>query len=449
MSDLSARMLAVTGTSPALVAAPRDTRGATMLGVWAIAGAALLFLIWAWAAPLSGAVIAVGSFVSGNQNRIVQHLEGGVVSEILVREGDVVEEGDLLMRLDETAALASLRRHELAYALARANATRLRAVTAGEQSLTFAQELLEQAATDKSIADILEAQRAEFSARNGRVENDVAMVVQRGNAISEEISGLEAKRLSVETQLELIGEERAAMESLYADGFTTMSRVLALRRAEAQLEGDLGQAQADMARASERLIENQREAARLEAQVREITAQDLGSAEATVAEAKAQEATARDVLERLELRAPVRGVVITLSENTTGGVVGSGENVLELLPLDDELVVEARIAPNDIDQVIVGGDARVRLSALNQRTTPAIDGEVIYVSADTVDGENGGARHYVARIRLHNNDEGNLGDVQLSPGMPAEVFISTGARSFGEYLLKPILDSFSRAFREG
>jgi HlyD family secretion protein len=449
MSDLRARMLTIAGTQLEPHVASRDMRGSAWLGIGAIAGAFALFALWALAAPLSGAVIAMGSFVSGTQNRIVQHLEGGIVAEILVREGDVVEAGQLLVRLDETAARAMLHRHELRHALALAEIARLRAEQAGAHSVSFPPELFAMAEADTSVAEIIDAQRDEFEARNGRVENEIEMVAQRGSAIAEEISGLEAKRGSVDTQLDLIGQELAAMESLYEDGFTTLSRVLALRRAEAQLTGELGQVQADIARARERMTEIDRQMAHLEAEAREATAQELGAAEAALADAQGQAETARDVLDRLELRSPVRGIVVTLSENTTGGVVGSGENILEIVPLDDELVVEARVAPGDIDQVRIGGEARVRLSAFNQRTTPAIDGEVIYVSADTVgEGEPGGA-HYVARIRLHMAAASGVNELVPSAGMPAEVFISTGARTFAEYLMRPVLDSFSRAFREG
>ena len=228
----------------------------------------------------------------------------------------------------------------------------------------------------------------------------------------------------------------------------TLTRILALKRAYAQLKGELGQVKAQVGRALEKVAEHDREIARLKSAHAEAALEELRKAEADIADVEEQVTATRDVLDRLEVRAPVKGVVVSLTQNTNGGVLASGADIVELLPIDEDLIVEARVQPQDIDSIAVGHRARIRLTALNQRVTPTLDGEVVHVSADVRENEYDGSSHYVARIKLPETEAARLQTLAPVPGMPVEVFIDTGARTFADYILRPVLDSFTRAFRE-
>ena len=436
------------GAPSALPKPPRETRKASLLGIGAIAAALVFVGLWALVAPLSGAVIALGKFVASGQNKIVQHLEGGIIKDILVREGDVVEAGTVLVRLDETATRAMLRRLELKHYGSLAMRARLQAEQHGAPEVTFSAQLSDHL-QDVSIRKIVETQTSEFAARSNKRESEIAVIERRRDGRKEEMAGLKAQYAAVATQLKLIARELEATEKLYKQGYTTLTRLLALQRSHAQLKGDRGHLKAQIGRAREQVAEQEREIAHLRSKHAEAALEELRRVDAEIGDVEEQLKTTRDVLTRLEIRAPVKGVVVSLSQNTNGGVLASGQDIVELLPVDAELIVEAQVSPQDIDSIAVGHTARVRLSALNQRVTPNLDGEVVHVSADVRLNQATGASYYLARIRLPDDEAARLQAATPVSGMPVEVFIDTGSRSFADYILRPVMDSFSRAFREG
>lgn len=419
----------------------------------ALIGLALLFAafagfgVWAGTAPISGAVVASGSFIATGQNKIVQHLEGGIVREILVKEGDAVAPGDVLVRLDDTAALAQLRRLVLKRTRLLAMHARLDAERRSLAEIAFP-ETLEREAGDPEVRAIIDGQRIAFAARRDELASETAVLKQRIAAVREEIGGLEAQRTASVAQLDLINREIVGQERLYGKGLAKLTALLALKRAKAKLEGARGEFSARIGRAKERITETRSQIIHLRSKRIETAVEELRQVEAERDDVEERLKAARDVLTRIEIRAPVKGIVVKLLHHTPGGVVSAGQEILELLPVEDELLVEALVRPMDIDLVQAGSTAQLRLTALNQRITPMVPGRVSYVSADTIEGKQQGETFYVSRIRIDEAEARKVEGFKAAPGMPVEVYIETGARTFLQYLMQPISDSFSRAFRE-
>ena len=256
------------------------------------------------------------------------------------------------------------------------------------------------------------------------------------------------KRIPPKSKLSCSAKKIKASKTLLDKGLMKLSRYLALQRAHAELEGNVGKFEADIGRAKERITESESQIVHIKSTHREESITRFGEAQATLSDVEERLKAARDVLTRIEIKAPVRGIIVKLHHNTTGGVVGAGEKLLELLPADERLLVEAKVPLADKDAVHVGLKAQLRLVALDQRTTPTVYGEVIYISADSIEGTQPGELYYLARIALDEPSLAKTKTIEIAPGMPVEVFIQTGERTFFEYILRPIIDSFNRAFRE-
>lgn len=433
--------------APEVIQAPRDTNGPARLGLIGISIAVAGLLVWSMLAPLNSAIVASGSFIASSRNKIVQHFEGGIITAILVREGDVVEAGQPMLRLDKTAAEAMVARLNLKHITNRAMAARLLAESGEKKAVVFPASLSTKA-TGLGLSTVLSSQRIEFKNRRQKFTSEIGIYVQRREAIAQEIAGLKSQRRALGSQLKFIKRELRGIQKLYKRGYTTLPRLLALKRTKAQIQGNLGEFGAKIARAKVRMIEATSQITHIKSKVMAQTLEELRKIEVEHGDIKARLSASSDVLNRLEVRAPVRGVVVKLVQNTPGGVIASGQEILELLPVDDELVIEVKVKPQDIDIVKKGQLARVRLSALDQRTTPMIEGRVAYVSAGLLKSAGQQDAHYVARIRLDKNQTAKLQALTPSSGMPVEVFINTGGQTFMSYLMSPLLKSFSRAFRE-
>lgn len=418
-----------------------------LLGLVVFVVGVMGFAYWASTAELSSAAVARGSFIATGSNKTIQHLEGGIIKEIRAAEGELVEKGAPLVILDDTSARAELKRLELKRATERAIAVRLDAERQGKEEFTFDAELSEQGA-EAEIAAILDAQQEVFAARLDEHRSEIKVIQDRIDAIRQEIRGLDAQKTSVATQIDLLTEEIEANKKLLEKGLTKRSRFLALKRAHAELTGKKGKLEADIGRAKERITESESQVVHLKSVRRQESMTKFRETKSTLGDIEERIKSARDVLTRVEIKAPVRGIIVKMHQNTTGGVVASGEDILELLPADERLIVEAQMRPDDIDQVRVGLEAQMRLIALNQRTTPTVSGKVVYVSADAIEGKQPGEIYYLARIQLQEEALARVKDLDISPGMPVEVFVQTGQRTFFEYLMKPITDSFARAFKE-
>ena len=422
---------------------------------WVLFGFFGLFLllggfgVWATQTQIAGAIIASGRIEVDQNRQIVQHPAGGVVSEIAVKEGDSVEAGALLLRLDTKQMQTSLTIVESQLFEMMARRGRLEAERDGRDTLTFEPELLEVAAERPEVADLVQGQQNLFVARRDNVARTTEQLAKRSAQIGNQIEGIEAQEKSLGRQLELIEKELANQQSLLERGLAQASGVLALQRQAASLDGQLGELAANKAQSQQRITEIEIEVLRLESQRREdaITRlRDLRSRELELIEQR--QALMTDI-ERMEIRAPVSGIVYNMRIQTLRSVVRPADPVLFLIPQDRPLVIAARVDPIHIDQIVTGQTVNLRFSALDQRTTPELIGQVALVSADAFEDESLGASYYRAEIVLNPGELGKLAEGQvLIPGMPVEAFIRTADRSPLTYLVKPMADYFNRAFRE-
>jgi HlyD family secretion protein len=434
---------------------PADSRGPVRIG------AAILLLclggfgVWASAAPLEGAVVVSGSFVATGQNKQVQHLEGGIVREVLVREGQLVDAGQPLLKLDPTAAEARLRR--LVLRQHRLMILKARLETEAKGAEHFELPINARSSEESSeLAAIYARQLIELDARRAKIADEEAVLRREIAGLQESISGYRAQAKATEERIALFAQELKDKSALLQRELVRRSEILALRRAEAGLAGELASLQARAADARERVSRAEQQISHLRSAALQKSLEELRATETELDDVNEQLRAARDVMDRIEIRAPVAGIVVRLLHNTKGGVVAAGAVVLELLPVDDELIIEARLNPNEVVHVKEGLDAMVRLSALNQRLTPMIEGTVVYLSADTVSqrelsaGKDPPRRDtFVVRVQLDERSaRGKIENFRPTPGMPADVFIKTDERTFLEYILKPLSDTFVRAFRE-
>ena len=405
------------------------------------------FGYWAATAPLSGAAIASAVVIAAGQNVHVQHLEGGIVESIKVEEGDRVEAGDPMLTLDPTVAKAQLNRFSKQLVTLRAKAARLEAEREGAEQVRIERHQ-SAAIAGFDPYNVLEDQRKEFHARLARHNTELEILDQRVRALSQALAGLEAQKKAGERQLAVVEEEAQRKKELLVKGLTNRSEYTALLRSQAELIGQIGVVQSQIASSSVQAVEAREQIERLKTSRVEDAVTELNSVRASIADVEEQLIAADSVAERTVVRAPAAGIVVRAVHNSAGGIIRAGELIFELLPTTDEFVVEARLSPRDIDVVRIGQHANLRFSALNLRRTPEVAGTVIYISADRRLDEATNEAFYTARLKITDDLPPEIGKDQIYPGMPVEAFIPTGERTFLEYLLKPIQDSFSRAFRE-
>ncbi|MBO6783234.1 MAG: HlyD family type I secretion periplasmic adaptor subunit [Alphaproteobacteria bacterium] len=406
-----------------------------------------LFGAWALFAPIDSAAIASGSVSVENNRRIVQHLEGGIVEEILVRNGDVVTQGQVLLRLAGTQPLAQLElvRGQRIAALARA--ARLRAERDGRDTVTFPKELTARG-DDPRVQETMLGQIGIFDARRAAIEGQRQILKQRVAQFEEEIVGLQAQIRSADEQLVLIRDELSGLQTLFDKGLVPKSRLLALQRREAEIEGERGQNRAAIARARQNIAEAEIRILEVRTeQVNEVVA-ELREVETQLLDLQERLRAAEDVQQRTDVISPSDGVVVDMQVHTPGAVIQPGQRVLDVVPGDAKLVIEARVLPTDVDVVRAGLGAQVRLVAFNQRITPTVEGTVSWISADRLTDEATGEAYYQAQVELNDPNDPKLQGLQLLPGMPAEVLIRTGERTLVQYLVSPVQQSFTRSLRE-
>jgi HlyD family type I secretion membrane fusion protein len=441
-------------------------RGVPLSAKWPIfAGLAILvvwlgcFGVWAGVAPLNSAVVAPGTFVATGQNKLVQHFEGGIIREIAVKDGDVVEANQVLVRMDDTAADTKLRRLVIKKYRQLAMKARLEAEMSSSDTIETPAAFSE-TARDPEIKAIFERQRAELRARRASLATEESVLRKQIAGLEESIRGYQAQVQSTKDRIALFVEELKDKDSLLGQQLIRKSDVLALRRSEASLGGELGEYLGRIADSKERIAQANERIAQLHSTALRDAIKELRETETDLDDVEEQIRAAQDVVDRVDVRSPVRGIVVKRNFHTPGGVVSPGAVILELLPIGEERIIEAHVNPKDISHVSVGQQALVRLSALNQRITPMVGASVIYVSADalaeqvqvkteTRPDSDTRREFYVVRVRLDQDDIlRRMPEFIPTPGMPADVYIKTGERTFFEYIMKPVFDSFSRAFRE-
>lgn len=405
--------------------------------------------LWAALVPLASGSIASGKVILDSNRKQIQHLEGGIIKEILVREGQDVKAGDVLVRLDNTTAQARSDLIRGQYLTARATEARLVAERDSKTIITFPMELTSLENTDTQVREILDTQRRLFTTRREALTGRVDVFNQKMAQSSQEIRGYREQASAASTQINLLGEEITVVQGLLAKGNALRPRLLALQRQQADLIGERGQAQALVSRANQTINEAKISILNARTEYMNQAIAELKEVQTQLSDLSEQGKSASDIARRIEVTAPVDGTVTGLAISTVGGVVQPGETLMTLVPLGEKLIVEARINPTDIDVVRTGLKAQVRLTAYHMRTIPPVEGEVVNVSADRFDNEQTGQAYYVARIEIPPEELEKVGsDITLTPGMPAEVLVVTGSRTMISYLVRPIRESFGHAFHE-
>jgi len=404
------------------------------------------FGAWSSLAPLESATIAPGLVVVDSNRKAVQHLEGGVVSRLLAREGETVGAGQLLVLLDQTQARSTVDRLRAQLLASLALQARLRTERDQQATIAFPPELTA-AVGDPTVADLIRAERHVFETRREQIDGQIRILRQRNAQVDEEIRGLVDEIRAEDLQLKLIREEMADVEALVAKGLERKPRLLALQRQAASIEGLRAQNVARIARNRQTIGENDMRVLDLQAQYLAESVQKLRDEEARIVETRERLRAAEDVLQRTEIRAPVAGRVQSLKVFTVGGVVPPRETIMEVVPADERLIVEARMSTADIDKMQAGLPVQLRFTAFNQRSTPSLEGRVLSVSADRMNEPQSGVAFYLLRITVEQGAS-SPGSLNLYPGMPVEVTVKTGSQTVLAYLTKPLRDSMHRALRE-
>ncbi|WP_109465527.1 HlyD family type I secretion periplasmic adaptor subunit [Albibacillus kandeliae] len=408
------------------------------------------FGTWAAMTTIAGAVIAPGRLEVERNRQVVQHPDGGVVEEILVEEGDSVEEGEILIRLDPTQLKSELIIVEGQLFELMARNGRLQAEQNGEDNITFDPELLKIAADRPEVAELVEGQQNLFQARRESIEREREQLEKRQSQITNQIEGIEAQQTSLNRQLELIEVELTNQQSLLDRGLAQAGTVLNLQRTTADLEGSLGELAAGKAEAEGRITEIDIQIMNLETTEREEAITRLRDLQYRELELAEQRRSLQERLARLDIKAPVSGIVYGLQVHTPRSVIRAADPVLYLVPQDRPLIIAARIEPIHIDKVTVGQEVMLHFSAFDQRKMPEIFGTVTKLSADAFEDTNSRVSFYRAEIALNEGEQAKLpeGSV-LIPGMPVESFIRTNDRTPLAYLIEPFVAFFAKAFREG
>ncbi|KAB7610159.1 HlyD family type I secretion periplasmic adaptor subunit [Amylibacter sp. SFDW26] len=428
---------------------PRSVRKHVIFGTLLLILSFGGFGYWATSAPLAAAVIAQGSFIATGRNKIIQHLEGGIIQSISVSEGDLVQKGQTLMQLDETAALATerelfLRQVRLQVAEARIHAEYQRAET-----LVFPDHMMT-LRSDYEIATMMDGQMVAFNVAMQGLNNDIALLNRNIDALAIRSTGYVSQLKSANEQKKILTEELIDKEQLFESGLVRKVELNAVKRAIAEADGQIGRLEAEISEIEEVSRRYHTQIEQTLGKHRNAALDELQAIQAELESIREQFRTAENVLSRVEITAPVSGTVVRLYYHTAGGVIESGKAIAEILPSDQPLIIETQIPRTEIDSVQNGYQATVRLTALNQRITPVLFGEVYYVSADTISEKTSGetTEVYVARVSIPAEELLRVPGFSPTPGMPAEIMIQTAERTFIQYLTKPITDSMTRAFRE-
>lgn len=419
-----------------------------LIGVAAILLFAGLFGIWGSVAPLASAAIAPGVIKAEGSRRTVQHLEGGIVREILARDGDRVVAGQVLARLDDVSSLAQHAALKSQRVAVMAQQARLAAEFSGAPEIVWPDEIRRER-QEQRVADAIAVQTALFISRRTALESQVGVLAERIEQLNATMASARAQIRSLDEQIVLLKSEITVVADMVRLGHERKSRLLGLQRQEAALVGNRGDLESQIQRSGASIAENRAQMKSLRDQRANEVANELTEVRQKLVEAQEKEKQAADVTVRRDILAPVGGSVMNSRIFTVGGVVKPGDPVLDIVPGEERLVAEVQIAPGDIDVVHAGLLAEVRLPAFKQRLAPFLEGKVVFVSADAVVDDRNQRSFYRAHIVLDAAQLARLGaGVQLTPGMPVEALILVGERTFLEYLVQPLRDSFARAFRE-
>ncbi len=423
------------------------------VGRYIVLGIAVVVLMlggmfyWAYQTNISGAVVTQGTLVVESSVKKVQHPTGGIVKEIYVKNGQRVQANELLIRLDDTLTRANLQVVSKQLDELEMREARLAAERDGADEIEVPESLLSRL-SDTNVARIVEGEQTLFTSRRESLKKQVEQLRERIAQLQKESSGIEAQTQAKTTEMDLIAEELVGLKTLELKKLITTNRMVSMRREAARLQGERGQLVASAAKAKGMIAEVELKILGMEQQYKTDVIDELRQVQSKQSELVERRVAAEDQLKRIEVRAPRPGFVHQLAVHTVGGVVNASEPIMLIVPRDDRLVVEARVAPQDIDQLHIDQPAMVRFAAFNARTTPELFGSVSRISADLSQDEVTGERYFLTRITLTDEEIARLGDKKLVPGMPADVQIRTSDRTALSFLVKPLQDQISKAFRE-
>jgi HlyD family secretion protein len=402
---------------------------------------------WAATTEFAGAVIAPGQVVVNSNVKKVQHPTGGIVGELRVRDGDKVKVGDVVVLLDDVQTRANLAIVTKALDEMAARQAREEAERDGIDEITFPADLLARM-SDSDVAKALNGERRQFEIRRTARDGQRSMLRERVTQLREEQRGYDAQVISKNNQIEWIIKELQGVNDLWHKNLIPYTRVTALERDKERLHGERGQLIAAIAQSKGKITEIELQILQIDQDMRSEVGKDLADIRGKTSELVEKKVAAEDQLRRVDIRAPMGGVVHQSTVHTIGGVIGPAEVIMLIVPEADALDVEGKIQPQDIDQIRIGQPATLRFSAFNQRTTPELNAEVSRISADVSEDQKTGVRYYTVRVSVPQVEIERLGELKIVPGMPVEAFIQTNQRTVMSYLVKPLSDQFNRAFRE-
>ena len=402
---------------------------------------------WAGNMKLSGALIAPGSVVVDFNVKKVQHPTGGIVGELRARDGDRVKAGDVVVRLDDTVTRANLAIVTKGLNELTARKARLESERDGAANVAFPADLLARV-NDPDAVSAVESERRLFDLRRSARVGQKEQLRQRIEQLKEEVRGYRAQQEAKTKEIELIEREMVGVRDLWKQKLIPINRVTELERQAARLEGESAQLIAQTAQVGGKIAETELQIIQIDRDLSSEVAKETREIDGKLGEFVERKVTAEDQLKRIEIRAPQDGTVFQSMVHTVGGVITAGDPIMLIVPEADNLTVEAKVAPQDIDQVKIGQIALLRLSAFNQQATPEINGSVTRISADASSDQRTGMTYYTIRIAMPPEEVAKLGEVTVIPGMPVEAFVQTGERTMLSYFLKPLSDQLMRAFRQ-
>jgi len=435
-------------SGPALPALDERLRSVTWTGNLLVGCFVLGLGTWSTFAPLESAAIAFGTVESESSRKTIQHLEGGIIRQILVVDGDIVHAGQTLILLEDTKASAEVQslKGQLWDAIARE--ARLTAEQHAQERVSFPSELELARKDNPSVATVLLGQESIFETRRQVFASQIAVNREKRTQVEKEIEGLKAQESAAARRLAIVREEATTVAMLVEKGLERRPRLLSLEREAADIEGRRGEINAQISRAKQVISESHTSLLKLQNDRQNEIAQSLRETQSQIFQIREHLQGATDQLLRTAVKAPEDGVVTDLRVHTPGGVIAAGAPLMDLVPRQDRLIVTARVRPEDIDVVRAGLDADVTLLPYNERRVPPLRGTVMHVSADRLLDKRTEQPYYATKIRVQDPQGSDAGAVKVIPGMPAQVFIKTGVGTVALYALKPLLDSFNRAFRE-
>jgi membrane fusion protein, epimerase transport system len=423
-----------------------DDRPIRFTGMLILLSTLGIFGSWACLAPIDGAAVAPGYVVVKSHKKLVQHLDGGIVSQLLVKDGDIVKEGDLLLVLDGTENKAAMEMTRGQYITLAAQVARLEAERDNKSSISYPADLNN--VNDLRITEAKQSEEQLFRARKTSYEGEISVLKQQIGQLQSKIEGLKGQRSSKQSLLASYNEEAHDLKELIAEGFADKQRLRDIERNHAIYEGDIASTTADIASNEIQIGETKLKILQLQKKFQEDVTTKLSDVHASFYEVSQKLMASRDKVKRIDIKAPVGGRVMGLSVHTLGGVISPGNPILEIVPQQEELVVDAEVSVMDIDRVSTGMIAEVRFTVFKQALTPIIEGKLINLSADRLIDEKTGNTYYQAQIELTPESLQKMTHMELVPGMPVEVMIKTGERTLFQYLTKPVTNAFARAFTE-